>query len=327
MLLTTEQVKRFAHGYLHLTEEDGWLFFHRYTPVQEQYYLRPEHVRCPYDTTGVRLECTTDATELSFTYRYTNGTIPYYCFDLYVDGVLNTALGRRWDSADPYTEERRLAFTLPKGTKKLSLWLPQLGYTKLKNVTLTDATVLEWTSYEKTYLAIGDSITHGSAAFHPANTFPARLARAWGVELYNQGLGGDVHHVENLGQGIGLRPDYVTVMLGCNDWFNRTPERHREICSLYYLRLAQLFCDSKIAVLTPLWNRQAHKTQKAGTIDALREVILQEAQKYPNITVIHGQDLLPQDPDLLFDDFHPSDKGFATIAQNLKPRLEKIFNL
>lgn len=327
MTLTTEQVKNFAHGYLTLTEQDGWLCFYRYTDAQRAFYVPPRYTLGVNDTTGMRLECTTDATELSFDYDYHNGTRPYYCFDLYVNGELYSSVGKEWGWQDNYNDNGHLSFGLPAGTKRLTLWLPTIGYAKLKNVTLTDATVLEWTSYEKTYLAIGDSITHGSAAFHPSNSFPARLARAWGVELFNHGLGGDFYNEKNLGDGFPTRPDYITVLLGCNDWYNYSKERHEENCVAFYRRLNQLYPQNTIAVLTLLWNRDADQEKKMGGINVARDVIIREVEKYPNMVLIPGQELLPEDPDLLVDACHPSDKGYQVIVNNLKPRLEKIFGL
>ncbi len=71
---------------------------------------------------------------------------------------------------------------------------------------------------EKTYLAYGSSITHGSLALGAPYTYPFRLSQKLGCDYVNMGFAGSAHMEKSMAEYIVSRKDwdFATVEMGIN---------------------------------------------------------------------------------------------------------------
>ena len=63
---------------------------------------------------------------------------------------------------------------------------------------------------------------------------------------------------------------------------------------------------------------------RGRTLDEVRTLLRQEAERYPQITVIDCWDFIPHDEQYFFDQrLHPNDAGFSFYAEALYPEFIK----
>ncbi len=327
MILSKEELFPLVSGVIDITEEHGYYCFHRYHLSQEDFYEdhNPDFFRKCYATTGVRLDFVTDSLELSFDYElHCASSRHFYYFDVFVDGKPFAHTG------EPECTLRRssLRVDLPAGQKRVTVWFPCLFGTYVKNVSLTDGATVSPIRYQGTLLAIGDSITHGYDAVYPSCTYPALLSQHFELNVINQGIGGDQYHVGNLGDGVGFAPDYITVALGTNDWCYREKQPFLQSVKEFYCKLAALYPDSKVAVITPLWRGDIDHVTGVGTFQEAVDAIREAASVCPKVDFICGTDMLEHKKSLFSPDvLHPNDLGFQNLASHLIPEFKRIFSL
>lgn len=324
MILSKKQLTVITKGIADITEDHGYLRFHRYLDEAEAYYesTNADFFLKTQATAGVRFDFYTDSQSLSFDYElHRAGSRKFYYFDLFVDGKMISHTGEKENT------HRRSSYRaeLCPGKKRVTLWFPCMFAALVKNVALDDGALIEEAPTPKTLLAIGDSITHGYDALYPSNAYPALIARHFDINVINNGIGGDIHYAENLGDGIGIRPDYITVALGTNDWCNRLKHRFELTVVQFHQRLAELYPDSKVFVITPLWRGDHTNITKVGSFDYAREYIAGQAKKFHrDVTVLNGMQLIGHEERLFSPDLlHPNDLGFEELAKNLCAELEK----
>ncbi|MET7454092.1 GDSL-type esterase/lipase family protein [Streptomyces sp. NPDC005574] len=184
---------------------------------------------------GVRLVFRTRATALELdtipTKRVYVGAPPRPDgrYDLLVDGRLagraSVAGGHTLtlDMSTGATERRpgppgTLRFTgLPEGVKDIEIWLPHNESTELVALR-TDAPVEPAPeSGRRVWLHHGSSISHGSDAAGPTETWPALAASLGGVDLINLGLGGSALLDPFTARALRDTPaDLISLKLGIN---------------------------------------------------------------------------------------------------------------
>ena len=325
MKLTKEQFIPLFHGAVAVTSEDQYTIFRRYAEAQEDYYedTNADFRQKCRASSGIVLDMISDTKTLSLSCKISRASSrQFYYFDLYVDGKLFDRKGE-----DKFTERKpTITFRLPEGKKRVTLWFPCLFKAAVKEIAVDDNASLEPVKKAKTMLCIGDSITHGYDAKYPSHSYPARLARKFDCNMINQGIGGDVYHVGNLGEGIGFTPDLITVALGTNDWSNRKKEHFDISVEGFYKKLAELYPDTPVAVITPFWRGDNDRTTKVGSFDYATEKIIQCASAaIKDLTVIDGKTLIDHDPKFFSPDvLHPNDDGFEMLSERLFPVLEKL---
>ena len=324
MKLTKEQYIPLFHGAVAVSSEDEYTIFRRYAEAQEDYYedTNSDFRQKCRASSGIVLDMISDTKTLSLSCKISRASSrPFYYFDLYVDGKLFDRKGE-----DKFTERKpTITFRLPEGKKRVTLWFPCLFKAAVRAIEIDDGAYFEPVKKQKTILCIGDSITHGYDAKYPSNSYPARIARHFDCNMINQGIGGDVYHVGNLGEGIGFTPDLITVALGTNDWSNRQKERFDLCVEEFYKKLAELYPDTPVAVITPFWRGNFDRITKVGSFDYAAEKITECAKVNKKLTVIDGKTLIDHDPKFFSPDvLHPNDEGFEMMAERLFPILEKL---
>ncbi|NGM11555.1 GDSL-type esterase/lipase family protein [Verrucosispora sioxanthis] len=185
---------------------------------------QPSGVRLVFRTAASTLDLVTHPTRITYLgAERSRGRI-----DVYVDGVL--ALRDPLGGGDrvevdlttgqsvfhPGQAHTTRVSGLPAGRHRIEVWLPHNESVELVDLRADapiepdDATLPLWVHH-------GSSISHGSNALAPSETWPAVAARRAGVELRNLGLGGSAFVDPFLARVIRDAPaDYISVKLGIN---------------------------------------------------------------------------------------------------------------
>jgi len=222
---------------------------------------------------------------------------------------------------------------LPKGKKRMELWLPQGGEFRLRTLELSDRASLEkledtrprWTTY-------GSSITQCGEADVPTGTWPAVVAREHGLHLTSLGFGGQCHLDPMIARVMRDMPaDFLSMCVGINVMGDATMSARtfapgiigfvkivREKHPLTPLVVMSAICapdfetTPNVLGLTLAMTRPEVK----AAVDALR------AHGDGNVHYVDGLDIFGSDlAHLLPDKLHPNTEGYRRLAENF---LEKV---
>ena len=168
---------------------------------------------------GVRLHFTSATTAIELEYDPltpvdpNNKEMSPHSFDVTVDGeIVANALAAGSSS--------RIELPPPEGgaPRTLEVWLPQASHIVLRSMSIDPGTTaLIEPDPRPVWVTYGSSLTHCTRANSPACTWPALVARKYGLHLISLGFGGDCHLEPMLGFHIrDLGADYITMKLGIN---------------------------------------------------------------------------------------------------------------
>ncbi len=176
----------------------------------------------------------------------------------------------------------------------------------------------------KKLLCLGDSITQGMDATSPACTYPVVLARLLDAELLNQGVGGQTFDELTLDARLPFPADFVTVAYGVNDWYQGLflKEIEAAVCA-YLKKLKQIFPQAFLVVITPLWTVLENQVKNAGTLQSVRDLLMEKTQAAGCLPV-SGLTLVPHDPFYFVDGLHPNETGHLLYGLNLYRHLKKM---
>ncbi|GHH86036.1 lipase [Streptomyces sulfonofaciens] len=277
---------------------------------------------------GVRADFVTDATGLAWQVRVEvpagtrRAPAP---FDIVVDGVLSARVTVEGSGT--------LAVTgLAPGAKRITVWLPQYGSTRLHRLRLEGATTLEaapggprWTTY-------GSSITHCTGAEGPSATWPALVAARHGWQLRNLGFARECHLDPQVARFIRDTPaDLISICAGVNIHGKASFTRRTLGPALagFVATVRDGHPDVPLVLLGPITAPdREHQVNSAGlTLADVRDVVagtaaaLREAGDM-HLHLVDGRDALgPSDSHLLTDGLHPSAAGYRLMADRLAPLL------
>lgn len=165
------------------------------------------------------------------------------------------------------------------------------------------------------WIAFGDSLTAGYGA-ETGNDYPTVLGKNLGVTIENAGRNGEtsqdgLNRVETITQ---KHPRVVLMCFGGNDALRQVP-REDTFRNLGML-IDRLHQEGAFVVLLGI--RSATLTDKNASW--FKELAHQKHVLYvPNIL-----DGVLANPDLMSDEVHPNDKGYALIAQRIGNALEPV---
>ncbi|MEV4282633.1 GDSL-type esterase/lipase family protein [Actinoplanes xinjiangensis] len=185
---------------------------------------QPSGVRLVFATTATRMDLVTHPTRI----HYPGAVRPRGRIDVYVDGepVVRDVLdggdrievdlatgGTTFHTGRPHTTT---VSGLPAGRHRVEIWLPHNESVELIDLR-ADAPIEPDDLERPVWVHHGSSISHGSNAPGPGDTWPAVAARRAGVELRNLGLGGSALVDAFLARVIRDAPaDLISVKLGIN---------------------------------------------------------------------------------------------------------------
>ena len=330
MQLNTETLKPFLKGVLSLRCEEDWLCLFRFTEKQSNYYFeKTPDTLYPKTraTAGMKLECVTDAEEISFDFRvFAASSRTFYSKDLYIDGIFCDEM---YVMNFLSKKSGRAVFPLPEGTHRLTVYFPNLMRMDIANVLLKGASFAEPITSKTKILCLGDSITQGYDAYHSSLSYVNRLSQALDAEILDQAIGGEVFDANILDAELPFDPDLITVAYGTNDWAVRASrEEFLDNAERFFQTIREIYPDKKIVYISPIWRGDyqrpfGNQDTAVGAFDAsVRD--LQALAKESGLFIVDGSTLTPHHSDFFADQIlHPNDLGFGFYAENLLMVLKK----
>lgn len=205
-------------------------------------------------------------------------------------------------------------------TRHVRVWLPALRGCEVRDVAC-DGTFVRPVPRRRNLLVLGDSIAQGFVAGDPALTWPAQLAARLGLDLVNQGIGGQVFQPGSLyGLAGVIDPERIVVAYGENYRYEACMARRvsRDVRS-YLLEVARLWPQVRTHVLTPLWHDEtAHPSHGMSCHEQVPSFIAAHVAPHDQMTLIDGLELMDHDPALFADGYeHPNERGCRQIATRL----------
>lgn len=325
-----KQLCEMMKGFLSFSQEDGWFRFSRFTNQQSVYYFEktPDTLYPKtFATAGMKLECMTDADEISFDYRvFAASSRFFYSVDLYIDGVLCDHL---YVMNYQRKKEGSVSFALPTGTHRVTIYFPNLMRMDLANICLEGASFAEPIPSKMKILCLGDSITQGYDAYHSSLSYVNRLSETLDAEILDQAVGGEIFDEKILDEELPFDPDLVIVAYGTNDWaLQPNKETFLLAAEKFFKKIKEIYPDKKLVYISPIWRGDYQKpfgTQDTN-VGAFDESVaaLQSLAKENDLFVVDGIPLTPHISDFFADEIlHPNDLGFGFYAENLLRALRK----
>ena len=327
MLLTSEQLKTVITGCTAFEEEDGGLWLSRYSPAQRAIFDEPIMQYLTRACAGVTMDFYTDATTL--TLRVDGLKVQdsdRRDFDLLIDGLLVRKIDIFSLEAGPCRDmtmfrPQDVVFELPEGEKRVTVCFSWQTPVRILSAELENATFFRPHTYEYTWLAFGDSITHGASADFPSMSYVNQTARNLNAKVYNYGLGGEMYREDWIVPGTYPKADFVTVALGTNDCLYQKKELFERYMPAFYAQVAKEFADVPVYVILPAWRRFEGRggSRELGTLPQVRQRIANEIAQYPNMTAVSAERWVPRVREFYGEDLllHPNDLGMTHYAAHL----------
>lgn len=293
----------------------------RFTEAQLAIYAETDaYAKRSLCLSGICLDFLTDSSFLRFTYAVREIVRNNLYFDLFVDGNWVDSQGE-----GPVRNERNeFYYEIPNASdgkmRRITVYLPQNVEIALTNFKLSsEAKIEEAPTASRNLLCLGDSITQGMDAVHPASTYPVLLSRALNMNLLNQGVGGYYFEADSLQGGIPYQPDLITIAYGTNDWSRfETLAEFRHHCANYISAVTALYPGTRMLVLTPIWRKDHDEQRAIGAFHLIEDTIRDVCSDFSETEVIDGMELVPHRSAFFGDGkVHPNDEGFVHYAMNL----------
>ena len=308
-------------GAVRIFEKEDGVHFSRFTEEEEAGWYSCSKVLGDRSRSlcGIRLDFTTDATEIAFLLSSGNKV------DVWLNGVYNRTLYFTEIRESGATEVRiplvdQLGAPIPE--TRVTLWLPCHGGGVLGFLDAAGATYIRPVKYKHRVLFLGDSITQGWNSERESMSYASRVTRFYDADALNCSVGGGYFSTATLGKN-GYSPEAIIVAYGTNDFTHwGSPEELRDHCVAYLDKVKTLYPNVPVFVLTPII-RHDNAAWKAGGFDWVRATIAAEA-KARGMTVVDGFSLFPTDDYYFWDSVHPNESGFAEYALALIPQLQKV---
>ena len=206
------------------------------------------------------------------------------------------------------------------GPRRMRIWLPALRGCAVRRI-WGNGTSIDPVAQKSQLLVIGDSIAQGFVTEDPALSWPSVLADQLGLDLVNQGLGGQVFQPGSLlGIAAHVHPEVIVVALGENYRYEPCTMRPtaRDIRN-HLVEVARLWPEVPTYVMTPLWHdEEAYPSHPMSCWLRVPSMIAANAAAHDEMELVDGQRLMDHEPRLLADGYeHPNAEGAAQIARRL----------
>ena len=205
---------------------------------------------------------------------------------------------------------------------RVRVWLPCLAPCAVREVRC-DGTYLTPVPERGQLLVLGDSIAQGYVSCDPARSWAALLADHMGLDLLNQGVGGQVFQPGSLaGLAEVARPEAIVVEFGENYRYEpcQAPRVDREIRAYLY-EVSEAWPDVPTWALTPMPHLEdAYPTHPRSCADAVPAMIAEHASRHTQMRLVDGSALLDAGSleTLLADGSdHPGTDGHQMVADRL----------
>ena len=313
MKLTNQELEKIYFGAYEFHETaDGYLQAFQYSREQIAYFKKAFdfwYDRCTASTSKT-LEFVTEAEEISFDYKILwKGSED--SFELAInERIIDIRYVHGMD------EEGKLAFTLPAGSKKVTVYLPADATVVIRNFE-TDAPVTPAKKGTKV-LWLGDSITQGFGPLRSACTYVSVANRILNYDIINQGIGGYVYDKNSIMEMPGYKPEKIIVALGTNQFGCETMKDVKE----FYEQLMKVYSDTPVLCVSPLWRGDVPNSE--DTLTRFCENVKKIAGSYKNVKVVDGFELVPHLTEYYLDKLHPNCFGCEVYGRNLVREIERL---
>ena len=319
MKFTLEQIRAAARGVAYVSEENGMIRLHRFTPEQEDMYrdTNADHYYRTFATAGVVLEFDTDSKFLDLSVAVSPASSRHwFVHSIYVDGKPFGKLSGELTAAETcYTQER---WHLGEGQKRVKIYFPWTANSMIQSLELEDGAQFAPVAKAKKMLFFGDSISQGYDAALPEESYTSILADHLDGNCLNKAIGGEVFRPELAALKDDGSIDLITVAYGTNDWNGRTPGQWEHNARAFYALLRQNYPDTKILVLAPVWRGDWQASKPGGDFRRVAEVLQEIASEIGNAKFVDCFGFIPADPACYSPDvLHPNSNGFRHYGEAL----------
>lgn len=303
MKLTQEQVQAVTFGAQEVVWLDGAYHFYRFTQRQRDVLYLHDPSEQNFDTTGIRLDLHTDATQAQITIDRAGK------YEVLVNDL--TVFCERLEQGQSF------CISLEGADNRVTIVLPCHRHGSVKEVILEDATYLRPREHKCKLAFYGDSITQGWDSEKDSQSYAWLTTRFLDADSINFGVGGTTF-IPELPEDYGFQPDAVFVALGTNDYGkDKTMAQIQADCAAYLEAIQRCYPNSKWFCITPIWRWNGTRLKEAGVLQDVRQQIDRIAREH-DFTVIDGLSMVPQRLEYFADKgTHPNDLGFFVYASNL----------
>ncbi len=299
MLLTQEQIKTIATGYVETEAHDGLIYFAKCTKKQRDFwYAQSESLGLRAETTtGILLDFTTNSKSISAEVS------EKMKFELRVNGVIIQQ-----------TEGGKLSAAL-SGNDRVSIVFPRHEKGYIKTLQLDDGAYFKPIDYKRNILFIGDSITQGWHSEYDSLCYAQRVVDFFDAKAVCNGIGG-AYFANGSFDEIDFDPDTVIVAYGCNDLGHyKTMDERVKNADEHLKTIAHAYADKHLVYVVPI-PRLDVEGEKKETFEVMREKFRDIAKGY-GFKTVDGYNIIPASYDFFADTLHPNDLGFSTYAENI----------
>ena len=243
---------------------------------------------------------------------------------------------------------------LDPGQKKVEIWLPHTGITRVRALGLDQDCGL-WNSPATgpTWVAYGSSLTQSRFADSPLQTWPALIARELRLDLQNRGYAGQAHLDPLVAAEIRDAPaDLITLCIGINIALTGSmiERSFRSAVAGFVATIRETHRYSPIVIIGPTWagasesqpatprilpsllrrvlySRPATRPHLGLHLGLIRTILAESAaildEFYEGSTVfVDGTDLLGHNNESLLEDgLHYTAQGEHHVAKQMLPHI------
>ena len=309
-ILTTEEILALSVGVVDYEETDGKLHLYRCLREQQEAYGKLSETLGLWSgrTNGVRLDFVTDSSFFSFK------VIVGKKYELFVNGSKTDHI--ELSAGEIFYKE----LDTSNGANRLTLIFPSHELGVIDDIILSeDATYSRYKhTFGKKILFIGDSITQGWDTVSDSNSYAYQVSLRYDADTVIFGVGGAYFHESIVPSVDNYKPDIVIVAFGAND-HSKGEETLIKNMHGFLDKLLPLYKDSQIIGLTPIRGRNAPREEKSDFRKRIESIYDEYGIEY-----IDGASLVSMSDDNYADSYHPNDKGYLEMADNLMPLLDKV---
>ena len=318
-------VDELFQGHIELERGDGWVKPWRLPHSRRALFPSPDEglLARAETASGVRLQLATESRRIRLCLQPLPDAAPAagrsgFHFDISLGGELLDSV------AVPPGGEEAVFDGLPEGDKTVEIWLSQEIPVALVDLQ-ADAPCRPVPDDRPRWVTYGSSLTHCVRAHSPARTWPAIVARDYGLHLTSLGYGGDCHLDPMVGRMIrDLPADYIGLKLGTNMMSGSASDRTFRALAIGLLEtIRDGHPDTPIAVVSPICHppRETTPNVVGMTIELMRQRLSEACRVLrdrgdTNLHYVDGLDLMgPDQVHLYADGIHPSAEGYRFLAK------------
>ena len=179
---------------------------------------------------------------------------------------------------------------------------------------------------EKTYLAYGSSITHGSNAYVMEECYASLVGKALDADVRNLGFSGSARMEPEMADFIAAQKfDFATLEMGVNVVDDMPEEEYERRVRYFVRRVAESHPRVRILAIDIFgWTTGRTSDAKAERYRAILRRVVAEIG-CPNVTYVNGLDILPDNTEIsLGNGVHPTPAGHRLIAENIVSRFRHV---